>query len=484
MATITSLGIGSGLDINSMVSQLVALERRPLGQMRTEATRLQTQVSSFGQLKSLFSGLQDASNALNSASLWQRSVATSSNEAAVRAVGGADAVAGNYAVSVQNLARSQTLVSDASLGTPSSLAGAGTLTLQLGSWTNATPPAFSAKSGSTAVPITIEATDTLANVRDKINAAGAGVTATLVTDATGTRLSMRSTETGADNGFRVGVTDGDGQPGDNAGLSRLAYNPAAGTVGMGLRQAADNARATVNGIPISSASNEVSGVIGGLTLSLRKETGTEEVSIDLAADRAGVDKAIKTFVEAYNALSKFISTQTRFDEGSKRAGSLQGDSAVTAVQARLRAVLNMPSAAAAAFPRISDVGLQLQRDGTLKIDQVKLDSAMANLPELKKAFSNSDTANPENQGFMRRFSTLATQLLAVDGSLTTRTEGLQKLITKNTDDQARLEDRVSRFQDRLVAQYTAMDANLSRLNALSSYVNQQFSSTNRNNNNR
>jgi flagellar hook-associated protein 2 len=142
----------------------------------------------------------------------------------------------------------------------------------------------------------------------------------------------------------------------------------------------------------------------------------------------------------------------------------------------------MPSAAAAAFPRISDVGLQLQRDGTLKIDQAKLDSAMTKLPELKKAFSNSDTSNPENQGFMRRFSTLASQLLAADGSLTTRTEGLQKLITKNTDNQSRLEDRVSRFQDRLVAQYTAMDANLARLNALSSYVNQQFSSNNRNNN--
>jgi len=475
MATITSLGIGSGLDINSMVSQLVALERRPLGQMRTEAARLQTQVSSYGQLKSLFSGLQDASNAMNNASLWQRSVATSSNEAAVRAVGGADAVAGNYAVSVQNLARSQTVVSNGSLGTPSSLAGAGTLTLQLGSWTTGTPPAFSAKSGSTSLDITVEATDTLANVRDKINAAGAGVTATLVTDATGTRLSMRSTETGAENGFRV-------QANGDAGLSRLAYDPAAGTVGMGLRQAADNARATVNGIPIESASNEVRDVIGGLTLSLRKETGTEEVSIDLAADRASVDKAIKSFVEAYNALSKFISEQTRFDESSKRAGSLQGDGAVTAVQARLRAVLNMPSAAAAAFPRISDVGLQLQRDGTLKIDQAKLDSAMTNLPELKKAFSNSDTSNPENQGFMRRFSTLATQLLAVDGSLTTRTEGLQKLITKNTDNQSRLEDRVSRFQDRLVAQYTAMDANLARLNALSSYVNQQFSSNNRNNN--
>ena len=479
MATITSLGIGSGLDINSMVTQLVALERRPLEQMRTEATRLQTQVSSYGQLKSLFSGLQDASTALNNAPLWQRSVATSSNEAAVSAIGGANAVPGNYSVSVQGLARSQTIVSAAPLGSASTLTGAGTLTLQLGSWAGA-PAAFAAKPDSTALAITVSDTDTLADVRDKINAAGAGVTATLVTDANGTRMSLRSNDTGAVNGFRLQATDDDGLLDDGAGLSRLAYDPPNATLGMELKQAGANAVATVNGVQIESASNEVDGIIPGLTLKLRKETGAEEVSVDLANDRAGVDAAIKSFVEAYNALAKFIGTQTRYDEASKRAGNLQGDGAVTAVQARLRAVLNMPSAAAAAFPRISDIGLALQRDGTLKIDQAKLDSAMGNLPELKKAFGNSDSANPGNEGFTRRFANLAKQLLDIEGSLTTRTEGLQKLIDKNSDSQARLEDRVERFQQRLVAQYTAMDANLSRLNALGAYVTQQFANTNNN----
>lgn len=480
MATITSLGIGSGLDINSMVTQLVALERRPLEQMRTEATRLQTQVSSYGQLKSLFSTLQDASNALNNAPLWQRSVATSSNEAAVSAIGGANAVAGNYSVSVQGLARSQTVVSADPLGDASTLAGAGTLTLQLGSWAGA-PAAFQAKPDSTALDITVSATDTLADVRDKINAAGAGVTAALVTDANGTRMSLRSNDTGAVNGFRLQATDADGVLDDGTGLSRLAYDPPSATLGMALKQGGTNAIATVNGVQIESASNDVAGIIPGLTLKLRKETGADEVSIDLASDRAGVDTAIKSFVEAYNALAKFIGTQTRYDEASQRAGNLQGDGAVTAVQARLRAVLNMPSAAAAAFPRISDIGLELQRDGTLKIDQAKLDSALGNLPELKKAFGNSDSGNPANEGFTRRFATLARQLLDVEGSLTTRTEGLQKLIDKNSDSQARLEDRVERFQQRLVAQYTAMDANLSRLNALGAYVTQQFASTNNNN---
>lgn len=469
MPTITSLGVGSGLDLNTMVSQLVALERKPLEQMRSQATRLQTQVSSYGQLKSLFSAVQDAATALNNGALWQRSLATSSNDSAVAAIGGSGAATGNYAVAVQALARGQTLVSGSSLGSPGSLAGTGTLRLQLGSWDGAST-SFSPRSGSSEIAIEIGPEDTLANVRDKINAAGAGVQAALVTDANGTRLSLRSAETGQSNGFRVQVSDtGAGE------LSRLAYDPENGAGSMQLSIAAANARATVNGIAVESESNELDNVIDGLTLRLRRETGTEEVNVNLASDRQAVEAAVKSFVEAYNALSRFISNQTRYDEASKTAGSLQGDSSITAVQARLRAVLSSPSAAAAAFPRISDIGLQTQRDGTLKIDEAKLQSALNDLPELRRAFGNSDSSNPANEGFTRRLSNFARQVLDIEGALNTRTEGLQKMISKNSNDQERLELRVERFQARLVAQYTAMDANLARLNALGSYVTQQFS---------
>lgn len=483
MATITSLGIGSGLDINSMVSQLVALERRPLEQMRSEASRLQTQVSSYGQLKSLFSALQDASSGLCTASLWQRSQARSSNDAAVAASGGANAAAGSYGISVQALARGQTLVSGTSLGSASSLAGAGTLRIQLGSWDGA-PASFNPKAGSNEISIEVGAADTLADVRDKINASGSGVVAALVTDASGTRLSLRSAETGASNGFRVQASDADGLLDDGAGLSRLAYDPPAATLGMEQRVPASNARATVNGIPVESESNELRDVIDGLTLTLKRETGTEEVGVSVDRDREAVKKAVEGFVEAYNALARFIGNQTRYDEASKQAGTLQGDSSINAVQAQLRAVLTAPSAAAAAFPRISDIGLQAQRDGTLKIDEAKLNAALDKLPELQKAFMNDGGADASQQGFARRFASFTRQVLDIEGTLATRTEGLQKLVRKNSDSQQRLEDRVERFQARLVAQYTAMDGNLARLQALGNYVNQQFNSGNNNGNQR
>ena len=148
----------------------------------------------------------------------------------------------------------------------------------------------------------------------------------------------------------------------------------------------------------------------------------------------------------------------------------------------MRTLLNVASGASATFGRLSDVGLQVQRDGTLKVDSGKLDSATANLTELKKAFANADAGNSANDGFARRYANLATQVLGSDGSLTTRTEGLRTRITRNGEDQANLSDRVERFRARLVAQYTVLDGNLSKLNALSSYVTQQMNALNRTNN--
>ena len=475
MATITSLGIGSGLDINGMVEQLVALERRPLTQMRSDASRLQTQVSSYGKMQSLFSGLQDAANKLAGSSLWAGSVGRSSDESVVGVSAGSGASAGSYEVTVTKLARSHTASSLDTFADSTALVGAGTLSLSLGAW-DAGETTFTQKAGNTTVDVAITATDTLAQVRDKVNAAGAGVTASIVTDSSGSRLALRSTASGAENGFRVTTADDDGNNTDGAGLSRLAYDPPAGTR-MQRAQAGVNAEATVNGIAVNSASNELSGVVQGVTITLRKEAASAEIGV--TADREAVANAVKTFAEAYSQLALFITEQTKYNEATKSGGTLQGDSSATGLLSRLRGVLNLPSGAAAAFPRMSDIGLQIQRDGTLKVDQAKLTSAMADLPELKKAFGNTDTVTPANEGFARRYATLAQQVTGVDGNLTTRTEGLRKLIERNTDAQGRLEDRVDRFQQRLVAQYTAMDANLSKLNALSSYVNQTLAQLNK-----
>ena len=481
MPAITSLGIGSGADINSIVTQLVALESRPLVQMRNAATTLQTQVSSYGQLSSLFGALQTSANNLTGSSLWSRSTATSSDDTAVAVVGGSTAAAGGYAVSVQKLAANQTVVSTTSYADASALVGSGTMTLELGQW-DLPPMNFLPQVGRTPVTVPITASDTLQTLRDKINGLGAGVNASIVTDSNGARLSLRSSDSGASNGFRLSVADDDLNNTDANGLSRFAFNPGGGSTQMEQKLAASNAEATVNGIAVVSASNELSGVVDGLTLRLRKEN-FGSASVAVTSDRDAVKTAIQSFADAYNALSKAIADQTKYDPGTRVGGPLQGDSAATGLQRQLRTLLNVASGASSTFSRLSDVGLQVQRDGTLKVDAGKLDSATTNLAELKKAFSNSDTNNSANDGFARRYATLATQVLGSDGSLTTRTEGLRTRITKNGEDQANLSDRVDRFRARLVAQYTVLDGNLSKLNALSSYVTQQMAQLNRTGNN-
>jgi flagellar hook-associated protein 2 len=380
---------------------------------------------------------------------------------------------------VSQLAANQTVASTAVLSAATDLVGEGTLSLQQGRWDNP-PSVFTAQGGSAALDITITDTDTLQSLRDKINGSGAGVTASLITDASGVRLALRSTATGAENGFRASVTDGDGTHNDASGLSRFAFDPENGAAQMEFKQAALNALASVNGIEVNSSSNELNGVIEGLTLRLRKTTTVPgqvppgAVDVAVTSDRESIKKAVEDFATAYNGLASYIANQTKYDPNSKVGGLLQGDSAVSSLVSRLRGVLNAPSGASASFPRLTDIGLELQRDGTLKANSGKLDSALTNLPELKKAFSNNDVLDPANLGFARRYAQLATQVLAVDGTLTTRTEGLQKLITKNKDSAERLEDRVTRFEARLVQQYTAMDANLARLNSLQSYVTQQL----------
>jgi len=471
MAAITSLGIGSGIDINTMVTQLVALEKKPLQQMQQTANTMQTKLSALGRTQSLLASLQDAANALSSPTLWSSTTASSAAPSTVSA-SGTSAAAGSYAVAVQSLASGQTLASTSVFAAATDLVGAGTLTIELGAW-DAGATAFTAKTGASAVAIDISATDTLQDVRDKINASGAGVTASLITDASGVRLALNSAQSGAVNGFRVSAADSDGSNSDATGLSRLAYDPPSGAVSMQRAQTASDAQATVNGIAVTSSTNQLTGVVAGLTIQLNAVSATP-VNVTVASDTSGVQTAVKSFASAFNALASQIATQTKYDPTTKTAAPLQGDSSVLTLLNRMRGIVNIPSSASSLFPTLSSIGLEMQRDGTLSINQGKLDAAAANLPELKKAFANLDTTNPANNGFARIAAQVATDMLGVNGTLTTSQAALQQRIKSNSADQDALNQRVDAYQQRLVAQFTAMDTQVAKLQALGSYVTQQI----------
>ncbi len=474
---ISSPGIGSGLDVNSIVSQLVAIERQPIRQLQTQASRLQTQISAFGKVQSTLSTLRDASVKLSTAATFQASTATSSDTATLGASATSGALSGNFSVLVSRLAQTQTLASAASAGATTSL-GSGVLRIELGDFDSV--PAVP-KAGAAAVDITIDpAKSSLADVRDQINAAGAGVAASIVNDVSGSRLVLRSAATGQENGFRVQVlNDADGNTGDAAGLSALAFDPAAGGISVMARsQTAANAQATINGIAVESTSNTLAGTIEGMTLNLRK-LGQAEVVVE--PDTEALKKSVDDFVTAYNESIKLLRAQTSFDPTSKVAGPLQGDRSGSAMLSQLRGLFTGNGGISTVFTRMADVGLNLDTDGMVKVDDTKLKAALANGPELQKLFANADTVTPANAGFGNRLQAWLNLSLNTDGTLESRTQSLQARVRNNEQAQARLEDRVARTEVRLQRQYTALDTRMGQLTGLSSFVTQQLTLLNNGN---
>jgi flagellar hook-associated protein 2 len=471
MATISSPGVGSGLDVNSIVTQLVAIERAPIVQLQSQVSSLQTKLSAFGKLQSNLSALRDAASALTRASTWNQTAGTSSDSASVAVTTDANNLPGSYSIEVLSLAKAQSNTSK-TYTAATDLVGEGTIHIELGTWGPGNN--FTAKPDTTAIDISVgPPAKSLAEVRDMVNAANAGITATVLTDASGARLVFRSTATGAANGFKLTVTDTDGNNVDTSGLSALAFDPSVGVVTMAQALAAANASALINGAPVSSASNTLSNIVDGMTLMLKKPT-TAAVDVTTAPDKDAIKKKVEAFVSAYDDLNKELAAQTKYDAASKTAGTLQGDSAAVSLRAALRNTLRGNSSASTMFTRLADIGFDVKQDGSITLDGAKLDNALANLGEMKKLFADSDALVPANNGFATLFRTQADQALGVDGSIASRSEGLRERISRNEKRQAELEVRVTQTEARLRKQYTALDAQMGQLQSLSSYVTQQM----------
>jgi flagellar hook-associated protein 2 len=478
---ISSLGVGSGLDANSIVSQLVALERRPLQNLQRAAQEMQTQVSSLGQLQNLMGQLKDAAAQLAKPTSFTAMNVSSSDASTTAAstTGSGALAAGSFSITTTQLAASQTLVSASNqFSTPSALVGAGTLTLRLGQWAGDLS-AFTPKTGSADVAIAVTADDTLATLRDKVNAANSGVSASIVNDGSGSRLTLRSTATGAENGFRLSVSDADGVLNDAAGLSRLAFDPPNAPGNLSRTVAAADALAQINGIDVRSASNTLSGVVEGLTVTLNK-LSTTPVQLNVTSNTELVKTQVNTFVSVFNQAARFFAEQTRYDEGTKRAGLFQGDATVLGLYNQMRQIAGGGGGNSSVFTNLSSMGIERQRDGTLSVNASKLDSALTRLPELAKALSNKDTVNPANDGLAVKLQNWTDGLLSASGALPGRNESLRSRLRSNERDQERVNQRAEQVEARLRAQYTALDRQMAQLNVLQGFVSQQITQFNAN----
>lgn len=381
-------GISStNLDINGIVSQLMAVEQRPLAALAKREASYQAKITAFGSIQGALASLQSAVQGLNSTSRFQASKATSSDGAAVGASASSTAVAGSYSLSVTALAQQQKLVA-AGQASDTSAIGLGTsttLSFDFGTISGASPVsgkytgATFTSGGSGIKTVTLDATNnSLQGIRDAINTANIGVTATVINDggASPYRLALTSNNAGQSNSIKISVS------GDATLATLLAHDPAGLPAAQNFTEttAAQNAAFTVDGIAISKTSNTVSDVIGGVTLTLAKTTASP-VTVDVAPDSASIRSAVEKFAKAYNDLNKTLADLSSYNSATKQGATLQGDATVRSLQNQMRAILNTPvGSVAGAYSTLSQIGVSFQKDGSLAVDSAKLNSAITSHP--------------------------------------------------------------------------------------------------------
>lgn len=368
---LSSAGIGSNLDVDGIVSKLMSVERQPLTKLARREASYQAKLSGFGTLKGALSAFQSAVKGLSDLSKFQGVRVTPADATIATASAGTGATPGNYSLKVTTLAQAQKLVA---AGTTSSSAavGKGVISFDFGT----TGAGSFVSSGTGIKTVTIDDTNnSLAGIRDAINKAAVGVTATIVNDGSGTpyRLALTSDKTGAANSMKISVAD----TAPDTGLSTLLNHDPAGAQTLTQTATAQDAAFSVDGIAVTKTSNTVTDVIGGVTLNLLKENPTTATTITVERDSASITSAVNAFVKAYNDINQNLNDAAAYDSSTKQAAILNGEASVRGIQGQLRAVLSAPVAGGASvFTQLSEIGVTLQKGGMLAVDSSKLTSAL------------------------------------------------------------------------------------------------------------
>ena len=454
--TLNAPGVGSGLDVKSLVTQLMAAEQRPLTLLATKEAGYQAKLTGLGSINGVLSALQTAASSLASAGTAQYS-ATPSDISMFTASGSSNASNGNYNVSISTMAQAQKLLAEGKSSTAVAIGGGidTTVTFTLGT----TSGTFVADPARTPVSLVIgSSNNTLVGIRDAINAAGAGVTASIINDGSDSpyRLTITSNAAGVTNSLKITTS---GEEADIASL--LAYTPGA-TQTMIQSQAARNAALSIDGVAITSASNTVTDAIQGVTLTLKKvhtNPLTESTGVTVLRDNSGLTAALGALVKGYNDANKTIAAATA------KAAIFQGDGGVLSMQSQVRAILGGAQSTGSAYTTLSQLGVAFQKDGSLAMDSSKLSAALAADPA---AVATLTTA------IGNAINTAATSLLGASGPISSKTDGLNRSIkdigTRRTQIQLHLDTTEKRYQK----QFSALDTMIAAMNKTSAFLTQQL----------
>lgn len=469
MATTSAVSGSNSIDVNTIVSQLMSIERQPITKLNAKTTSYQAKLTALGLIKSNMASFQSAVQAMgssNSSSLLAFK-ATSSDTTVFSASASSTAAEGTYSLAVTSLAKSQNLVAagKASSTTAISDGVATTVTFDFGTISGGTltagvyTGATFTSNGSGTKNITIDSTNnTLQGIRDAINAANMGVTATIVNDGSATpyRLTVTSNSTGASNSLKITTAGGDGTIN-----TLLGYDPA-GTQNLNQSVAAENANFTVNGIAISKTSNIVTDAIQGVTLTLSKLT-TTPATLTVTRDTTAVSDKVSGFVKAYNDLYSALKNSSAY----KSKSALEGDATLRSLQTQMRAIASA-AVSGGTLTQFFDVGITFNGTGTMLLDSAKLSSAMGtNFNDVANLF-NSAT------GYATQFDQFATSTLAVGGTIDTKTTGFNQSISKIATQVSTLETRMTQLQKQYTTTYSNLNVMLSSMGQTSQYLSRQL----------
>lgn len=455
----TSAG-STGLDVASLVTQLVAAERAPDDKRLTRAdAKLTTQLTAVSQLKGGLSAFQSALTSLKDASSYiVRNVALS-DTASLSASASSAAAQGGYDVEVIQLAKAAQLGSGAFAGGSTSVVGTGTLLISM---------------GSNGFTVNVDSSNnTLAGIRDAINTAttNTGVQATLLTGTAGSKLVLTGSQTGGTNAITVSASGGDG------GLSQLSYSPSTPlTNGLSVIQAAQDASIKVSGFAVASATNTVTTAIDGVTLNLIKATPGTTTTVSVSNDTGTVQSRISNFVSAFNTLEKQIASLRAYDPATQKAGPMLGDAMLNGIEAQLRRILSAPVAGANGnYTTLTSLGITSGLDGTLSIDATKLQKALAAGTTMVSGVFGGPN------GVATKLSDYLTAQLASTGQIAARNDSISRQQKSLLAQKDALNARMAVIQSRYQTQFSALDTMLQKMQSTSSYLAQQLSNLSANN---
>ena len=464
MATITSLGTGSGLELESLITKLMTVEKASLTSLQKKQASYETKISAMGTLQSVLSSLQTSAKNMKpdllgtATAKFASYTASVANTAIASATATTGAIAGNYSLEVTKLAQAQQLQSAAFTSSTSSITtSGGSLTLDFGTLSDGTYVADSSRSYT----INLAAGATLQDLRDAINSSDANVSATIINGTSGSQLVLTSNE-GTNNVMSL----------SGSGITGFDFDPEnTGTQGWAQSNAASDAEFTLNGIAATSHSNTVTGVLDGVTLELTGTT-TSATTIKIAEDYStNILSALNSFVSAFNSAYTSMSSLGAYNPETQVAGTLQGNSTLRYAMDQIRQSLFTTTSgdASSAYQILSNIGVSLTASGTLSIDETKLKAAVTADPNaVSNLVANIGT----------RYDSIVNNLTGTDGSVTIATKGLKTTVSNLEDQQERLQLRLEAIEARYRAQFSALDTLISSLNTTGDYITSFISSLN------